>query len=136
MHSSLNSSNMKVLVVDDEPSVRTSLGFMLEQSGVGFAEASGGDAAIAALERERFDAVVLDILMPDKDGLETLVEIRKRWPDTRVVSMSGGGFCCDSRSNLRISLVLGAVSALEKPFALTALLAAIREDARASEQRD
>ena len=136
MHFSRNSSNLKVLVVDDEPSVRASLGFMLEQSGIAFSEAGGGDAAIAALERERFDAVVLDILMPDKDGLETLVEIRKRWPEMRVVSMSGGGFCCDPGSNLRISLALGAVSALEKPFSPTALLAAIREDTRAAEQRD
>ena len=77
-----------------------------------------------------------DILMPDKNGLETLVEIRKRWPDTRVVSMSGGGFCCDSESNLRISLALGAVSALEKPFSLTALLTAIRQDEEASERRN
>jgi DNA-binding response OmpR family regulator len=92
----------KILVVDDDTLVRTSLSYALED----------------ALDRESFDAVVLDILMPEREGIETIREIRKKWAALPVLAISGGDKTGWS-DFLRMASVLGANDTLAKPFTAT-----------------
>src|SRR5688500_2205173 len=80
----------RILVVDDDKLVRTSIGTTLVDGGHHVVTGEDGRAAIAALRREPVDLVVLDILMPDREGIETLREIRTNWPHVPVLMISGG----------------------------------------------
>ncbi len=81
----------KILVVDDDTLVRTSLSYALEDAGHQVVQAGDGDEGLAALRRESFDAVVLDILMPEREGIETIREIRKKWADLLSICIEAGG---------------------------------------------
>ena len=79
----------KILLVDDDPAVRASLADMLSERGYDVAEATDGNDGLRALGREAFDLVVLDILMPGREGIETIREIRKKWAALPVLAISG-----------------------------------------------
>jgi DNA-binding NarL/FixJ family response regulator len=81
---------LDVLVVDDQPRARKSLRALLATWGdVGtIREAAGGGEAIIEMEFQPPDLVVMDVLMPDVDGLTAARQIRERWPDTRIVLLS------------------------------------------------
>jgi DNA-binding NtrC family response regulator len=80
---------LEILVVDDDAHIRTELRRLLEDEGHRVVEAGTGDAALEILGERRVDAVLLDIRMPGTDGLDALVQIRERAPDTGVVMVSG-----------------------------------------------
>ena len=122
-----------VLVVDDEEDIRSSLRMVLEYEGYAFAEASSGDDALDRLESVRPDAVLLDIKMPRRDGLDVLGEIRRRDPDLPVVMISGHGTIQTAVEATR----LGAFDFMEKPLARDRVLVAVRnalEQARLREE--
>lgn len=108
----------KILLVDDDNLVRTSLAYALEDAGHTVAQAVNGDDGLGALARESFDAVVLDILMPEREGIETIREIRKKWPVLPVLAISGGDKTGWS-DFLRMATVLGANDTMAKPFTAT-----------------
>jgi DNA-binding response OmpR family regulator len=105
----------KILVVDDDTLVRTSLSYALEDAGHQVVQAGNGDEGLAALHRESFDVVVLDILMPEREGIETIREIRKKWPVLPVLAISGGDKT-GWRDFLRMASALGANDTMAKPF--------------------
>ena len=105
----------KILLVDDDTLVRTSLAYALEDVGHQVVQAGNGDEGLAALKRETFGAVVLDILMPEREGIETIREIRKTWKTLPVLAISGGDKTGWS-DFLRMASVLGANDTLAKPF--------------------
>lgn len=119
-------ARLKILLVDDDEWARSGLYVMLQHLGHDIIEAADGVEAIEFLECQSADLVLLDILMPRKDGIETLAEIRRRWPSMKVISMSGGGYYCDPRLTLETSVRLGAVKGLEKPFSVDDLNSAIQ----------
>jgi two-component system nitrogen regulation response regulator NtrX len=80
-----------VLLVDDDGAIRRMLKGVLEDEGHAATEAANADEAFAALERQRFDVVLLDIRMPGTSGLDALVRIRETAPDTAVIVVSGEG---------------------------------------------
>jgi DNA-binding response OmpR family regulator len=105
----------KILLVDDDTLVRTSLSLALEDAGHAVVQAVNGDEGLDALAREMFDVVVLDILIPEREGIETIREIRKKWAALPVLAISGGdktGWC----DFLRMARELGANDTLAKPF--------------------
>lgn len=105
----------KILLVDDDPLVRTSLADVLGELGHCVAEAGDGNEGLDALDRETFDLVVMDILMPRREGLETIREIRKKWAALPVLAISGGtrqGWC----DFLHMASEFGASDTLVKPF--------------------
>jgi DNA-binding response OmpR family regulator len=108
----------KILLVDDDTLVRTSLAYALEDAGHVVTQAVNGDDGLAALGREPFDAVVLDILMPEREGIETIREIRVKWPLLPVLAISGGDKTGWS-DFLRMATVLGANDTMAKPFTAT-----------------
>jgi DNA-binding response OmpR family regulator len=113
-----------VLVVEDDPTLIGLVSRSLRGAGYHVEEAANGDQAIKALERERYAVVVTDIIMPDREGVETIVEIRRRWPSTKIIAMSGGGRI-DPSMILNLAGNLGADVLLKKPFTLRQLLDAI-----------
>jgi DNA-binding response OmpR family regulator len=114
----------KILVIDDEKPCVALLHWHLNRNGYGVLTATNGDEALELLGRESVDLVITDIIMPGKDGLETILEIRKRWPDLKIIAISGGGMCGASLYT-NLSLKLGAAEVLNKPFTSAELLRAV-----------
>jgi CheY-like chemotaxis protein len=81
----------KILVFDDEPSILLMLKKMLEKAGHEVDLALNGSDGIALFEKNRPDLVITDIIMPQKEGLETILELRKMYPDLKIIAISGGG---------------------------------------------
>ena len=112
-----------ILVVDDERSIRELCEMLLDGAGYEVRTAEHGAAALRLLDERAADLVVCDLVMPEKEGLETIPEIRRRWPDTRILAMSGGS--PDRPAFLSMARHLGAIHTLAKPFSPEALLAAV-----------
>lgn len=115
-----------ILIVDDEPQLRTMLATLLSQRGHSISEAEDGDAALKLLQTTNVDLIILDLLMPGKEGLETLMALRKEKSAPRIIAMSGGARTMGA-DFLPAALKLGASRALRKPFRNEELLAAIDE---------
>ncbi len=116
----------RILIVDDEPGVRAALTGILRDEGFEVASAGSGEDGLVALGEERFDAVLLDVWLPGKDGLETLVELRERRIDAVVVMISGHGTIETAVRATR----LGAFDFIEKPLSLERTLLVLRNALR------
>jgi CheY-like chemotaxis protein len=114
----------RILVVDDDPTVRMIAGEILTGAGHEVAEAADGDEALKQVGEIPFDLVVLDMLMPNKDGLETIAELRGRRPPMRILAISSGGRM-DAGQLLRMALVFGADETMAKPLRSEALTEAV-----------
>ena len=104
----------KVLVVDDEANLRTSLQQILGDEGYLADSVASGETCLEKLDNNKYDAVFLDIWLPGIDGLEVLKEIRSRLPDQYVIMISGHGTI---ETAVR-STKLGAFDFIEKPLSL------------------
>ena len=101
-----------LLVVDDDSAIRRQLRGVLEDEGHRVSEAANAAEGYAAVERERFDAVLLDLRMPGEHGLDALLRLRERAPDTAVVIVSGEG----TLENAVKAGQRGAFDFVEKPI--------------------
>jgi CheY-like chemotaxis protein len=114
----------RILVIDDELVVRQALSIMLANVGHTVETAENGRAGLALLERESFDLVLTDILMPEMDGIEAMRKLRALPSPPKIVAMSGGVQL--SREDFpRAAELLGADGALSKPFRARELYALI-----------
>ena len=113
---------MHVLVVDDEPAVRESLERSLRFEGYDVTLASDGEKALAAVARETPDVVILDVLMPRLDGLQTCRQLRQRGQSVPILMLTAR----DGVADRVVGLDAGADDYLVKPFALEELLARLR----------
>jgi len=109
---------MDVLLVDDEPSIRVSLGEELKDVGYNVMLASNGRDAVNAIASRVFDVVVCDVRMPGLDGVSVLHEVRRRSPETHIILMTAYAAVPDAVSALQS----GATDYLKKPFDLGDLL--------------
>ncbi len=115
----------KILVIDDEEIVREATATMLRQAGHFVSEAGNGEEALQVLQDgQRFDLIVTDLVMPGKEGLETIQSIRKSYPELRLIAMSGA---MSSSTYLRAASALGATVVLQKPFRRIELLDAVKK---------
>jgi DNA-binding response OmpR family regulator len=110
-----------ILVVDDEPLILEMCKEALQDAGYAVLTAPSASAALALMRAQRVDAVLLDIIMPDKDGLETLLEIKRADPTLAVYVMSGGGRA-KRNDFLQAAVKFGADGALKKPFSPSEML--------------
>jgi CheY-like chemotaxis protein len=118
----------RILLVEDDDAVREILRKALVAAGHEVDEASNGDVALAAYRRQTADLVITDLVMPEKDGLETIMELRRIDPAVRIVAMSGGGRTLGpGQLYLESARALGARQILSKPFTVGALLKAVTE---------
>src|SRR3546814_14148651 len=104
-----------VLVIDDNDGLRAVARLALESVGHEVIDAPDGQMGLELLARHAPDVMVTDILMPTKEGLETIREARAGWPTLAIVAMSGGG-SMEILDMLRNAIPFGADKALEKPF--------------------
>jgi CheY-like chemotaxis protein len=118
---------LSILVVDDHEIMREVICQILEDAGHDVRVASDGREAVRELLGVRFDLVVTDIVMPDVDGIELIGELRRRYPETRIIAMSGGGERFPTNDGLTIALRLGANASLKKPFGTEQLVEAVEE---------
>lgn len=114
----------KILIVEDDEAFRETLRRSAEQLGHQVAVAANGNKALAAFEEFPADLVITDLLMPDKDGFETIRELRKRYKRVRYIAISGGGKI-EAARYLELAEQLGAWQTLAKPFTRDQLEAAI-----------
>jgi len=105
----------RVLVIDDEVDVRRLLAAGLGADGHTVLEAADGDEGVAVLGRQAVDLVITDIVMPNKEGFETIIELRKTHPWLKIIAISGGGIMSGT-DTLRVARSLGAHATLHKPF--------------------
>lgn len=113
----------RALIIDDDPVTRAVAGEVLAAAGWQVFEAADGREALAWLADAPADLALVDVLMPNMDGLEAIPEIRRRWPELRIIAMSGGGGRLEPSTLLKTSRVLGAHGALMKPLHPVALRA-------------
>ena len=117
---------MRILLIDDEQMVRKIVRKMLERSGHEVTEAENGRLGLEQLKTGTFDLVITDIIMPEMEGVETLMMVRELYPNIKVIAMSGGGRT-GNIDFLSTAEKLGASAILHKPFTLAALTGAIEQ---------
>lgn len=121
---------MKILIADDELNLRTMLAAHLKHAGYEVTAVSDGEEAVKAASEDTFDVMVFDIMMPNKDGVEALKEIREKGILTPVILSTAKGDVEDRITGLDA----GADDYLTKPFSMGELLARIRAAARRGAQ--
>lgn len=112
----------RILVVDDEPQIRDTLHRVLEAAGHEVREAPNGKIALSLVPETRPDLVIMDIIMPEQEGLETILALRRTAPEIKILAISGGGRFIGMET-LSLALQLGADQVLAKPFTRQMVLA-------------
>ncbi|MBI1405722.1 MAG: response regulator [Caulobacter sp.] len=114
--------SQRILIIDDDPLLREIASELLTTAGYDCQTAEDGRVGLARLEAGPVDLVLLDMIMPNMDGVETLTAIRDRWPDLPVAVMSAGTRAMSLQGLLRIAMGLGASEALQKPLSESTVL--------------
>ena len=115
----------RVLVIDDDEGMRHVLRLALARMGHTVTEAANGVEGLRAFRAGPVDLVLTDLVMPEKEGIETIMELRRLAPTTKIIAMSGGTDPDLVRTNLQSARLLGAAMILTKPFDLADLAAAV-----------
>ncbi|NMQ18762.1 response regulator [Candidatus Competibacter phosphatis] len=115
----------KILVVDDEPNIVLSLEFLMKQAGFQVRTAADGEAALAAIAAEQPDLVLLDVMMPRKNGYEVCQAIRANpdWQSVRIIMLTAKGREVEREKGL----ALGADDYITKPFSTQEVVERVRE---------
>ncbi len=115
----------KILVVDDEPNIVLSLEFLMKQAGFQVRTASDGEAALVAIAADLPDLVLLDVMMPRKNGYEVCQAIRANpdWRRTRIIMLTAKGREVEREKGL----ALGADDYITKPFSTQEVVERVRE---------
>lgn len=121
----------RILVVDDEQPIADILQFNLEKEGYQVVCAYDGDEALAKVEEQAFDAVLLDIMLPNRDGMEVCRELRKKY-DMPVIMLTAK----DSEIDKVLGLELGADDYVTKPFSARELTARVKANLRRHQQQE
>lgn len=129
----ISGSGQRVLIVDDDPGIRRTLHILLSREGYQVTQASNGVEALRLWRDKGGDLVITDLHMPEKNGIETIVEILSHTPGMRIIAMSGGGQTkrLDLLSN---AMMLGAVLTIEKPFTLSEMMSIVRQALKPEDQ--
>ena len=115
-----------ILVVDDEELARFTVCEILEANGHTFVEASNGQEAIDLYKKKPADIIVTDIIMPEKEGIETIIELIADHPKAKIIAMSGGGRT-RNMDFLELAKRFGAHATLAKPFSEKQLIDVINK---------
>src|SRR3984957_2648566 len=113
-----------VLVIDDDPVIRSVVRRVLEKQGFEVSTAGDGQSGLSRFAELNPDLVMVDIVMPGKEGMATILELREAHPDARILAMTGGGNFT-AGDVLRIAELLGADNSIEKPFAPPGLVSMV-----------
>lgn len=117
---------MKILVIDDDPLVRYTLTKILTNHGYDVITAVDGARGYACLGHENPAVVITDMIMPEQEGIETIIRIKRERPEIGIIAISGGGRY-GNMDFLPMAQSLGADAILAKPFEADELLSRLRE---------
>ncbi|MBF0309779.1 MAG: response regulator [Magnetococcales bacterium] len=106
----------RILIIDDDQAIRVLLRQILEGEGYEVLEAANGLAGLQVVHEEMLDLVVTDMLMPEGDGIEVILELQRLHPGVRVIAISAGGKGLSASFNLHVARDFGAFRTLAKPF--------------------
>jgi DNA-binding NtrC family response regulator len=114
----------RIMIVDDDPGIRRALYILLSREGFRVTQARDGVEALRLWRDTGGDLVITDLHMPEKNGIEMIVELLSHTPGIRIIAMSGGG------QTKRLDLLgnatmLGAVLTIEKPFTLGEMMSVV-----------
>jgi DNA-binding NtrC family response regulator len=123
-----------ILIIDDDQPIRQVLGSILKTAGHTVAEAADGAKALSLLQTEMFDVIITDIVMPERDGLEVIMNSQRGTKRTPIIAMTGVPI--DSAMYLRTASHLGASRTIQKPFGAEQVLALVNEVLQERERGD
>ena len=115
-----------ILVIDDDETIRALLRTILEREGYRVVDAPDGGSGIRRYQESPTDLVITDLIMPGKEGIETIRDLRREFPHVKIIAVSGGGRI-GPNSYLKMAKGVGALRTLSKPFDRTVLLKAVEE---------
>ena len=118
--------NKKILVIDDDSCIRDIVRTVLSNNGYAIIEAENGDMGLSIQRENPADLVITDIIMPEKEGLETIRELKSGFPEVKIIAMSGGGHAKPDEY-LLIARAMGADFTFKKPFDNAKLVEAVIE---------
>jgi DNA-binding NtrC family response regulator len=118
-------AGQRIMIVDDDPGIRRALHIMLSRAGYRVTQARDGMEALRLWRDSGGDLVITDLHMPEKNGIEMIIELLSHTPGLRIIAMSGGG---QTRrlDLLGDAVLLGAVKTIEKPFTLAEMMDVVR----------
>ena len=116
----------RILAIDDDMEIREMLQQLLEGAGYEVMVAPDGKEALKLHHANPVNLIITDIVMPEKEGLETIMEFRSQSPGVKIIAISGGGKL-EANDYLNLAQMLGAQKTLSKPFELKNLLEEVRE---------
>ena len=114
-----------VLIIDDDDQFRKLIKRFLEKDGYEVLEASNGIEGIDMYKRFKADLIVTDIIMPEQEGIETIIKLRREYPTVKIIAMSGGGMIIEPDNYLKIAKDLFVQYTFKKPFARVEFLSAV-----------
>ena len=113
----------RILVIEDEAAIRDVITLMLEKDGCQVKTAQNGKEAMRMFSTANYDIIITDMAMPEKNGVDTIIELRQLTPPVGIIAMSGVG---SSDKLLRLATAFDADMALKKPFTRDELVSAIK----------
>ena len=116
----------RILIIDDEPHILLMLKKMLERAGYEIDLASNGKEGLRLFQNKPSDLVITDIIMPEKEGLETIREMRRIQSELKIIAMSGGGKI-SAENYLETAKIFGASRIIEKPFSQQHMVSTVNE---------
>ena len=116
----------RILILDDDHHILLMIKKMLERAGFEVELASNGNEGLELFKRIQVDLVITDIIMPEKEGLETIREMKRLRSDLKIIAMSGGGKV-SSDNYLNTARIFGASKILTKPFSQKQIVSAVQE---------
>jgi DNA-binding NtrC family response regulator len=116
----------RILIIDDDEQMRLMLEQMLARAGHQVEPASNGQEGLALYRNSPTDLIITDLIMPEKEGIETIIEIRREFPLAKIIAISGGGRV-GAMDFLPLARRLGAARTLAKPFEREQLVEAVTE---------
>ncbi len=111
-------------IVDDEALIRELFRRILETEGYEVTDSADGNAALALCRRRPPDLIIIDLIMPDKEGIETIIELKRDFPHMKIIAISGGGRIT-AREYLELAETFGANMTLSKPISRDELLTVV-----------
>ena len=116
----------RILVIDDDVQTQAMLRQMLERAGYEVADAPNGKVGMELYREQQVDLVIADLIMPEKEGIETIMELRRDFPGVKIIAISGGGDV-GPEVYLHMASKLGAQRTFAKPFERSEMLGAVRQ---------
>jgi CheY-like chemotaxis protein len=116
---------IRILVIDDEALVRDFIRQILETEHYQVSEAADGEEGLACVRTSPVNAAIVDIFMPNKEGIETIRTLQRDYPHIKIIAISGGGAKGRVEPPLEAALTFGAHKALMKPFSSEELLTVV-----------